>query len=168
MTIDATPPPPEQAPDGFVEVPGWGAIQEGNYAFPGPLRDRLVGAILLGAKTSTTSLVVEWERDGDPLPEPGDLEAVLDSAGRPVCVIRNTEVRVCRMADVTAAHARAEGEGFADTTAWRAAHEEFWNSPEFVAALGDPPVTLDDDAEVVCVAFEVVDHLPTPDGPAEA
>ncbi|GAB48337.1 hypothetical protein MOPEL_071_00530 [Mobilicoccus pelagius NBRC 104925] len=149
-------------------MPGWGAIPAGEYAFPGPLRDRLVGAILLAAKTSTTSLVVEWERDGERLPEPGDLEAVLDSTGRPVCVIRNTEVQVCRMADVTAAHARAEGEGFADATAWRAAHEEFWNSPEFVASLGDPPVALDDDTEVVCVAFEVVDHLPTPDGPAGA
>ena len=31
-----------------------------EFAFPGPLRDQLVAAILAGAKTTTTGLVADW------------------------------------------------------------------------------------------------------------
>jgi uncharacterized protein YhfF len=55
-----------------------------EFGFPGPLRDRLVAAILSGAKTSTSGLMVAYEREDEPLPEAGQLSAVLDSAGRRV------------------------------------------------------------------------------------
>ncbi len=42
-----------------------------EFAFPGPLRDQLVAAILAGAKTTTTGLAADYEREGEPLPEPG-------------------------------------------------------------------------------------------------
>ena len=48
-----------------------------EFAFPGPLRDRLVAAILSGAKTATTGLVLEYERENEPLPEVGQLLAVV-------------------------------------------------------------------------------------------
>ena len=41
-----------------------------EFAFPGPLRDQLVAAILDGSKTTTTGLLVEYEREAEPLPEP--------------------------------------------------------------------------------------------------
>ena len=131
----------------------------GEYAFSGPLRDRLVGAILSGAKTATSSLAEAWRRAGDPMPRVGDLEVVVDSAARLVCVTRNTAVATCRLAEVTDEHAEREGEGFAHAAAWRAAHEAFWGSPELVAELGDPPVPMDDDTQVVCVTFEVIRQL---------
>jgi len=40
-------------------------------AFPGPLRDQLVTAILAGEKTTTTGLVADYEHEKDPLPSPG-------------------------------------------------------------------------------------------------
>lgn len=55
-----------------------------EYAFPGPLRDQLVGAILSGEKTSTTSLVVGYEREGEPLPAVGDRAIVIDNGCRDV------------------------------------------------------------------------------------
>ena len=50
-----------------------------EFAFPGPLRDQLVAAILSGEKTTTTGLLVGYERDSEPLPRPGLRQAVLDS-----------------------------------------------------------------------------------------
>ena len=41
-----------------------GRLSVGEFAFPGPLRDQLVAAILDGAKTTTTGLLDDYERDG--------------------------------------------------------------------------------------------------------
>jgi uncharacterized protein YhfF len=39
-----------------------------EFAFPGPLRDQLVAAILAGDKTTTSGLIADYELAGDPLP----------------------------------------------------------------------------------------------------
>lgn len=124
-----------------------------EYAFPGPLRDQLVGAILSGEKTSTTSLVAGYELDAEPLPAVGDRAVVIDSAGEPVCIEEIVEVRVVRLADVDLDHAVAEGEGFTTVADWRIGHEEFWHSPEFRAEMGDANFTVDDDTQAVLVRF---------------
>lgn len=133
--------------------------QVGEYAFPGPLRDRLVSAIVSGDKTATASLVEDYRRGGEQLPRAGDLEVVLDSDGRPVCVTRNVRVQVERFADVSDDHAVAEGEGCVDAESWRRAHREFWTSPEFVDDVGNPAIAINDDTRVVLVAMEVVAQL---------
>lgn len=130
-----------------------------EFAFPGPLRERLVAAILAGRKTATASLLEEHRRESEELPAAGERSAVVDSAGRPVAVIETVEVRLVRMADVDDAFAADEGEGFADAADWRRGHERFWSSAEFVAAVGEPPIELDDDTLVVCERFRVVEHL---------
>ncbi|GAB4106634.1 hypothetical protein GCM10028790_56530 [Micromonospora taraxaci] len=127
-----------------------------EFAFPGPLRDTLVGAILSGAKTSTTGLLIGYERANEPLPEVGQLSAVVDSAGRRVAVIELTDVRVIRLADVDLEHALAEGEGDESVAQWRAGHETFWHSAEMRAELGDPDFTVDDDTLVVTERFRLV------------
>ncbi|WP_300265580.1 ASCH domain-containing protein [Microbacterium sp.] len=123
-----------------------------EYAFPGPLRDQLVAAILSGAKTSTTSLVAQYDVDGDPLPAVGDRAVVIDSAGEPVCIEEITEVRVARLAEVDLDHAIAEGEGFTTVAEWRTGHEEFWHSAEFRSEMGTD-FTVDDDSLAVLVRF---------------
>jgi hypothetical protein len=67
-----------------------------EFAFPGPLRDQLVAAILAGEKTTTTGLVADYEHENEPLPVPGLRQAVVDSAGSPVAGIETTTVRVMR------------------------------------------------------------------------
>jgi len=129
------------------------------FAFPGPLRDRLVGAILAGAKTSTSSLLADYERDGQPLPEVGERSVVMDSGDRPVAVIEVTEVRVVRLGDVDLRHAIDEGEGYESVSAWRAGHEDFWHSAEVRAELGDPAFTVDDDTLMVAERFRLVQIL---------
>ena len=127
-----------------------------EFAFPGPLRDRLVAAILSGAKTSTSGLVLGYEREHEPLPEVGQLAAVVDSAGRRVAVIELTDVRVVRLADVDMQHVVDEGEGDKSVAQWRAGHEEFWHSTEVRAELGDPAFTVDDDTLVLAQRFRLV------------
>ncbi len=128
-----------------------------EFAFPGPLRDQLVAAILAGQKTTTSGLVADYEHEGGPLPVPGRRDVVIDSAGDPVAVIETTQVRVVRLADVDLAHALGEGEGYTSVAEWRAGHEQFWHSAEMRAALDDPDFTVGDDTLVVAVTFRLVD-----------
>ena len=127
-----------------------------EFGFPGPLRDLLVGAILSGAKTSTSSLVLGYERESEPLPAVGQRSAVLDSAGRRVAVIEVTEVRIVRLADVDLQHALDEGEGYESVEQWRSGHERFWHSAEVHAELGDPNFKVNDDTLVVAERFRLI------------
>ncbi|GCD33182.1 ASCH domain-containing protein [Streptomyces chrestomyceticus JCM 4735] len=140
-------------------MPAHEALPPLELAFPGPLRDRLVAAVLSGAKTTTSGLLADYERANTPLPRAGARFQVPDSAGRPVAVIEVTEVRVLRLADVDLRHAVDEGEGNETVADWRADHESFWHSPEMRAALGDPEFRVDDDTQVVAERFRVVERL---------
>ena len=139
-------------------------LSVGEFAFPGPLRDQLVAAILAGAKTTTSGLLIGYERDGEPLPRPGDRWVVIDSAGEPVALVEVVVVRVIRLADVDLAHAVGEGEGFGTVAEWRAAHEAFWHSAELRAELGDPAFTVNDDTPIVAEEFRLVagEHVDLP------
>jgi uncharacterized protein YhfF len=130
-----------------------------EFAFPGPLRDRLVAAVLSGEKVATAGLLEEYRREGIATAEPGRRELVVDSAGRGVAVIEIAEVDVKRMGDVDLAFAIDEGEGFSSVEEWHEAHVRFFTSPAMVAALGDPPVEVDENTLVVCSRFRVVERL---------
>lgn len=130
-----------------------------EFGFPGPLRDRLVAAILAGEKVSTTGLHEEYVREGTPLERVGDRALVVGSDSRGVAVIETTEVDVRRMGDVDLAFAIDEGEGFETLEEWRDAHVRFFTGPEMAAVLGDPPVEIDDDTLVVCSRFRLVERL---------
>ena len=127
-----------------------------EFAFPGPLRDQLVAAVLDGTKTTTSGLVADYEHEGSPLPEPGLRQAVIDSQGDRVAVIETTAVRVLRLGDVDLAHAVGEGEGYTSVAEWRAGHEQFWHSAEMRAAMEDPGFTVDDDTLVVAEEFRLL------------
>ncbi|WP_327357273.1 ASCH domain-containing protein [Streptomyces sp. NBC_01304] len=130
-----------------------------ELAFPGPLRDRLVAAVLSGAKTSTTGLLAAYEAEKEPLPRAGERFALIDSAGRPVAVVETTEVRVLPLAEVGLRHAVDEGEGHTTVAQWRAVHEEFWHGAELREVLGDPAFTVGDDTPVVAERFRVTERL---------
>ncbi|MER7754059.1 ASCH domain-containing protein [Kitasatospora sp. NPDC097643] len=135
------------------------ALRPAEFAFPGPLRDKLVAAVLSGAKTSTTGLLADYEHAGDPLPRIGERTAVLDSDDRPVAVIETTDIRVLPLAEVGLQHAVDEGEGYTTVAAWRSTHERFWRSPEMLAAVGDPGFTVDDTTPVVLERFRLLADL---------
>lgn len=131
-----------------------------QFAFPGPLRDALVAAILDGSKTSTTSLVWEYEAEGLPLPVVGTREVVVDSDDERVCIIETTAVSVALVGEVDLQHARDEGEGYESVAAWRAGHEDFWHSDdyqtEYSALTGGSSFTVRDSTPAVLTRFRVV------------
>ncbi|MFJ7208592.1 ASCH domain-containing protein [Streptomyces sp. NPDC098789] len=125
--------------------------------FPGPLRDRLVAAVLSGAKTTTTGLLAGYEAEGEPLPRPGDRRMLIDSAERAVALVEVVDVRVLRLGEVDLRHAVDEGEGDSSVAEWRSSHEEFWHSAPVREELGDPGFTVDEDTLVVAERFRVVE-----------
>ena len=141
---------------------GAASLPPAEFGFPGPLRDRLVAAILGGEKTSTTGLHEEYLREGTPVEEIGQRELVVDSDGRGVAVIETTEVEVKRLGDVDLDFARDEGEGFGTLAEWRAAHVAFFTSPAMRRAVGEPSVPIVDDTLVVCTRFRLVARLAGP------
>jgi uncharacterized protein YhfF/isopentenyldiphosphate isomerase len=130
-----------------------------ELAFPGPLRDSLVAAVLSGAKTSTTGLVADYEAQDEPLPAAGDRRVLVDSQDRPVAVLEVTEVRVLPLSDVDLEHALDEGEGYRSVAEWRRTHERFWHGDRMREALGDPGFTVTDDTPVVAERFRLVERI---------
>jgi uncharacterized protein YhfF len=128
-------------------------------AYPGPLRDQLVAAVLSGQKVSTTGLLAEYEAEQEELPPVGERSALIDSDGREVAVIELTEVRVLRLGEVDLQHALDEGEGYASVAEWRAGHEAFWQGDEMREALGEPGFVVDDETVVVAERFRVVERF---------
>jgi uncharacterized protein YhfF len=127
---------------------------------PGPLRDRLVEAVLQGRKTATCSLLAEWEREQEPLPTAGERQAVIDSDGRAVGVVEIMAVDVIRLADADLRLAIDEGEGFTSVAEWREAHERFWTAVIARLLPGERGVSLNDDTPLVVERFRLVSSLP--------
>jgi uncharacterized protein YhfF len=126
-----------------------------------PLREQLVAAVLRGEKTATAGLLVDYERDGEPLPVAGERCLLVDNADEAVTVLEVTDVRVLRVADCELAFAHAEGEGFESVAEWRAAHERFWRGylDEIRYYVGDPGWDVTDDTLFVAERFRVVQRL---------
>jgi uncharacterized protein YhfF/ribosomal protein S18 acetylase RimI-like enzyme len=145
-------------------LPSWG------FAFPGRVRDELTALALAGTKTATAGMLIEFDLDGEVLPEPGERQVLLDSTEQPVAIVETTSVRVARLADVDDAHAIDEGEGYANAAEFRGTHERFWNGyiDDLRARSSRPDLALDDDTPVVLERFRVVERLDVPAPPPAA
>jgi uncharacterized protein YhfF len=122
---------------------GWG---------DGPdMADELGGLIARGTKTATCSSLWEWEAEGGPLPQVGDLTMVLDGRGAPKCIIETIEVCVRKFCEVDGNFAWAEGEGDRSLSYWREAHKSF-----FSRALPKIGMTFSVDMLLVCERFRIV------------
>lgn len=83
------------------------------------LADELLALVLNGQKTATCGALRDHEA-GEPMPQVGRRDVVLDGSGRPACVIETTGVEIVRFDKVSVDFAEAEGEGPYD--AWREGH----------------------------------------------
>lgn len=113
--------------------------------------DGLAALVLSGDKRATASAYPLYALEGERLPRAGDYSVLLDGAGRPRCVLRNTDVRVVPFDRVTERHAFLEGEGDKSLTHWRSVHEAFFTHELKAAGL-----VFDRAMPVVCEVFEVV------------
>ncbi|HLR84448.1 MAG TPA: ASCH domain-containing protein [Nocardioidaceae bacterium] len=125
---------------------------------PGPMRDRLVEAVLAGRKTATSSLRVFYDMEDAWLPRSGDRYQLIDSAHEKLGVVEATTVDIVPLGGVGDDVALAEGEGFTNALEWRAAHVAFWDRyrDDVLRYLDDPSWVVDDATEVVVEYFRLV------------
>lgn len=84
--------------------------------------------VRIGQKTASCSMELWYSEQGEMMPQVGHLQVVTNWDGDPVCVIRITDVRTCRYADVSEEFAHAEGEGDRTMAWWRKAHTRFFKA----------------------------------------
>ena len=84
------------------------------------MADELGALVVEGPKRATAGLLVDYEQEGEPLPEVGIYSVVADGRGDPACVLRTTQVEVKPFSQVDAAFAWDEGEGDRSVESWLA------------------------------------------------
>lgn len=109
--------PPDKRPAGYM---AWG------FGDSPAMADELGELVLAGHKTATSSLLWEYDHDGEPVPEVGEHSVILDGQGRPLGIIETVEVVICPYREVDEAMAAAEGEGDRSLRHWRAAHWRYF------------------------------------------
>ncbi len=88
--------------------------------------NELLALVLAGTKTATASSLWDYEHTGDPLPEVGWLNIILDGRGIPRALVETAAVDVIPFDEVPESHAFAEGEGDRSLSHWREVHERYW------------------------------------------
>lgn len=125
------------------------------WAFGGD-PDALARLVLAGEKTATSSAYDLYALEGEPLPQAGKYDVLLNSRDEAICILRTTKVYVTPFHAVTAEHARKEGEGDKSLGYWRQVHEAF-----FTECLQEAGLLFSPETQVVCEEFEVVFRAPT-------
>ncbi len=140
-----------------------------GFGTPGPLRDKLTSLAFGGGKVVTSDLLANYEIEGEPVEQPGDISILLDSDERPVAMIEDVRSIVIRLADMTDEDAIDEGEGYAGAAEFRVSHEDHWNGfiDEVREGLGDPAFTITDDTPIVVERFRIAAILATDGSPIE-
>lgn len=107
--------------------------------------DELAELVLAGHKTLTSSALWDYEALGEPLPEVGTMNIVVDGSDHPRALIVVKAVETVPFDEVSAEHARAEGEGDLTLAYWRREHEGFFRQfPEHNRGFSEQmPVVLE-------------------------
>jgi uncharacterized protein YhfF len=135
--------------DGFV-VPARAPRVEWFGDDPALARE-LGGLVARGVKRASAGLLWDWEAAGDPLPQVGDKEIIVDWSGEPLAVVEIADVRIVPFQEVDEAFARDEGEGDGTLAWWRDAHRRFFT--RVCRRLGrEPSETM----PVVCCRFRLL------------
>jgi len=115
------------------------------------LADELLSLVLGGTKTATSTLVLEFESEGERLPRIGDHWVACDGGGAPRAVLRTVELRIGVADSVDETFARDEGEDDLSRDSWLEQHRRYWT--RVCAARGGE---WRDDLEVVFERIRVV------------
>src|SRR5207237_3940256 len=88
------------------------------------LADTLAELVRSGAKRAHATLLRDFEKDLEPLPQPGDHLVVLDASGEPRAIVRVAAVEKRHFNEIDDAFAFAAGEGDGSLRWWLAAHRQ--------------------------------------------
>lgn len=118
--------------------------------------DELLQLVLAGTKTATASSLWDYEYTGDPLPEPGLMNIILDGDGAPRALLETTRIEIVPFSEVTAEHAFAEGEDDRSLESWREVHERYWER------YSESPRGFDPEMPIVCEQLRLVHSVGAP------
>jgi len=124
---------------------------EGGYGDSPELANELVQLVVEGKKTATCGSLWEWEAEGNPIPQVGDIWIELDGNDNPVCITETVEVTIRNYNEVDADFARNEGEGDLSLEYWRRAHRNF-----FSRTLPKIGREFSEETPLVCERFKVI------------
>ncbi len=110
------------------------------------LADRLLELVLNGTKTATCSDLLSFEKEGEPLPQPGDQFVVVDGKGQAACIIELVTVDVRGFDEIDEVWAVLEGEGDLSLEFWRDAHRDYFERNGVFSP----------DMKLVCEYFQLV------------
>ncbi|KZL21241.1 ASCH domain protein [Pseudovibrio axinellae] len=110
------------------------------------LADRLLELVLNGTKTASCGDLLSYEREGEPLPQPGDQYVVVDGKGQAACVIEMVTVDVRQFNEIDEVWAVLEGEGDLSLEFWQDAHREYFERNGVFSP----------DMKLVCEYFQLV------------
>lgn len=116
------------------------------------MSELLLGLVLAGEKTITSTSPWLYDDDLQAAPAVGDYWVVMDGAGKPSAVLRTTGVKTLPMNEVTGQDSQLEGPSVRPIEEWRRVHWNFFTrmlAPLGKAPTADMPVTLEY-FEVVC------------------
>lgn len=116
--------------------------------------DELLSLVLAGTKTATASPLWDFEHTGEPLPEPGLWNIILDGSGAARALLETVAVEVIPFDRVPEPHAFAEGEGDRTLRSWREVHERYWR------AYAEHARGFEPDMPVVCERLRLRFPLP--------
>ncbi len=131
-----------------VAVPGFAAAALGDTR---SLADERAALVLSGVKRAHASLLREFERDAEQLPQPGEHLVVLDGAGMPQAIVRTRHVELRRFNEVDDAFAFDAGEGDLSLRWWLAAHRQ-----DFAEQAEREGFEIDERIELVLEYFDLV------------
>jgi uncharacterized protein YhfF len=137
-----------------IDVPP-GKVGVGAYGDSAELSRELIELIRAGRKRAGTGLLWAMEHDGEPMPEAGSIEIVVDHDNEPVLLARLASVSIVPFDAVSAEYAAIEGEGDGSLDDWRKGHWAFF-SRECARIGRTPSATM----PVVCSVFEVLREVP--------
>jgi uncharacterized protein YhfF len=104
-----------------VQVPGFAAAPLGHTAL---LADEGAALVVSGIKRAHATLLRDFERDLEALPQAGDHLVVLDGGGEPRAIVRMSRVEKRRFNEIDDLFAFEAGEGDLTLRWWLAAHRQ--------------------------------------------
>ena len=104
-----------------VQVEGFSASALGHTRL---LADTLAELVVSGVKRAHATPLRDFQKDLEPLPQPGDHLVVLDGAGAPRAIVRATHVELRHFNEIDDTFAFEAGEGDLTLRWWLTAHRQ--------------------------------------------
>ena len=107
--------------------------------------------VVRNIKKATTSSLWWFQKNNEPLPQPGDLAIITNWEGDAKAIVKTTKVEIVKYKDISVSYAYIEGEGDKSLEYWRKVHWEFYANE--MKPFGASP---HEDMELVCEYFETL------------